>query len=319
MKGIAMKDIRGPAGDPEAFRVEGHCCSIRLPVLTTLTDEGLRFELTPQARAELAVTGMRLPDNPGASEDPGKQTEPLITTPGNGQAVSRGGPALGSPVLAAKGSRGVWACYGVSLAVFLGGVALASVAYPGGFDWQYTVISRLASRKHNPEGSLWFSIGLAVSMLLLWPVFERIRPRGRGAWPRTATLSLRAGLVFAALVGVERALFLHLSALVDKSHEALALLAFVGLYVGLLAVYVQRVASGEDGRRRSLAWMSPLVLVGLGSLGLYALQRDVGWVKPNWRELGVPVWQSFACWQWLMVAVLWSAVARLLATTRART
>ncbi len=222
-------------------------------------------------------------------------------------------------MLAGKEFRRAWIGYGVALAVFAAGVALAVAVYPGGFDWQYTVISRLASRKHNPDGSLWFSIGLAVSMLLLWPVFERIRPRGRDAWSRSATLALRAGLVFAALVGVERALFLHLSAIVDKSHEALALLAFLSLYVGLLAVYVLRVAAGETGRWRAIAGMSPLVLVGLGSLALYVLQRDVGWVKPNWRELGVPVWQSFAFWQWLMVGALWSAVAHLLATIRART
>ncbi|MCU0975852.1 MAG: hypothetical protein MUC71_06000 [Steroidobacteraceae bacterium] len=60
------------------------------------------------------------------------------------------------------------------------------------------------------------------------------------------------------------------------------------------------------------------MLVGLGSLGLYVLQRDTGWVKPDWRELGVPLWQSFAFWQWLMVAALWFAVAQLLATARNR-
>lgn len=84
MKDVAINDIRGPAVDPEAFRVEGHCCSIRLPVLETLTEEGLRFELTPQARAELAATGMRLPDDSGALAYPGNQPEPIVTTPGNG-------------------------------------------------------------------------------------------------------------------------------------------------------------------------------------------------------------------------------------------
>lgn len=214
--------------------------------------------------------------------------------------------------------RSSWRFYCLAVAVFLGGVGLAAAAYPVGFDWQYTVISRLASRKHNPDGSLWFSIGLTLSMLLLWPVMERIRPRGRGAWATTAGAALRAGLVFAVLVGLERAIFLHVSDLVAKSHEALALLAFLSLYVGLLAVYAQRVASGAGGRWRALAGMSPLVLVGLGSVALYALQRDVGWVKPNWRELGVPPWQGFAFWQWLTIVVLWSAVAHLLATTRSR-
>lgn len=197
-------------------------------------------------------------------------------------------------------------------------MALAAAAYPGGFDWQYTVMSRLASRRHNPDGSFWFSIGLAVSMLLLWPVVERIRPRAPGAGSATAGIALRAGLVFAALVGVERTLFVHLSGVVDKGHEAMALLAFLCLYSGLLVVYVARIVSGEAGRWRSLAAMSPLLLVGVGSLGLYVLQRDTGWVKPGWRALGVPMWQGFAFWQWLMVAALWLAVAHLLATARNR-
>jgi hypothetical protein len=228
-------------------------------------------------------------------------------------------PSPGPRLRGVSEQRSKWLFFGLALAVFIGGLALAVGAYPGGFDWQYTVISRLASRKHNPDGSLWFSISLAVSMLLLWPVMERIRPRGHGAWAGVARAALRAGLVFAALVGVERTLFRHLSDLVDKSHEALALLAFLSLYVGLLAAHAQRAASGEAGWWRALAGMGPLLLVGMGSLGLYFLQRDVGWVKPDWRELGVPLWQSFAFWQWLMVVALWSTVGHLLATTRPRT
>ena len=47
-----MTDIKGPAVDPEAFRVEGHCCGIRLPVLKELTGQGIRFELSPETKAE---------------------------------------------------------------------------------------------------------------------------------------------------------------------------------------------------------------------------------------------------------------------------
>jgi hypothetical protein len=57
----AMNEIKGPAVDSEAFRVEGHCCGIRLPVLKTLTDQGIRFELTPEAKAQLVAEGV-LPD-----------------------------------------------------------------------------------------------------------------------------------------------------------------------------------------------------------------------------------------------------------------
>lgn len=56
-----MNEIKGPAVDSEAFRVEGHCCGMRLPVLKTLTDRGIRFELTPEAKAQLVAEGV-LPD-----------------------------------------------------------------------------------------------------------------------------------------------------------------------------------------------------------------------------------------------------------------
>jgi hypothetical protein len=53
-----MKSIRGPAIDPEAFRVEGHCCGIRIPALNELTGEGLRFEISAELKAELVQAGV---------------------------------------------------------------------------------------------------------------------------------------------------------------------------------------------------------------------------------------------------------------------
>jgi hypothetical protein len=48
---FAAADIKGPTVDTEAFRTEGHCCGIRLPVLNTLTESGIPLELTSEARA----------------------------------------------------------------------------------------------------------------------------------------------------------------------------------------------------------------------------------------------------------------------------
>lgn len=53
-----MADIKGPAVDIEAFRAEGHCCGIRLPVLNTLTESGIPLELTPEAKAQLIAEGV---------------------------------------------------------------------------------------------------------------------------------------------------------------------------------------------------------------------------------------------------------------------
>jgi hypothetical protein len=82
-KGMQMNGIRGPAVDPEAFRVEGHCCGIRLPVLQTLADEGLRFEFTPQLRAESMQKGMSLPGEAGAPADPGQREQLAADSPGD--------------------------------------------------------------------------------------------------------------------------------------------------------------------------------------------------------------------------------------------
>ena len=69
----AMSYIKGPAIDPEAFRVEGHCCGIRLPALQELTGEGLQWEFTPETKAELVAAGV-LPAE--AERDPSKTSQP---------------------------------------------------------------------------------------------------------------------------------------------------------------------------------------------------------------------------------------------------
>lgn len=61
-----MADLKGPTVDTEAFRAEGHCCGIRLPVLSTLTESGIPLELTPEAKAQLIAEGI-LP----AADEPG--------------------------------------------------------------------------------------------------------------------------------------------------------------------------------------------------------------------------------------------------------
>lgn len=53
-----MSGIKGPAVDSDAFRVEGHCCGIRLPELQTLTEEGIPLQLTGEAKAQLVAEGV---------------------------------------------------------------------------------------------------------------------------------------------------------------------------------------------------------------------------------------------------------------------
>ena len=52
-----MAEIKGPAIATDTFRVEGHCCGIRIPALMDLSSAGVQFELSPEVRAELLKAG----------------------------------------------------------------------------------------------------------------------------------------------------------------------------------------------------------------------------------------------------------------------
>lgn len=178
--------------------------------------------------------------------------------------------------------------------------------YPGGFDWPYTVVSALASQKHNPTGSIWFASGLILSMVLLWPYVSSLR---KGLFPSLPaaifTIStLRFGMVCGALVGAERLLIHDLSDWVYKAHEILALLAFLGLYFGVLGLLVQVMLRQRIYALPVFLIMSPLLAIGVTQFWLYLDQRDLGWVDTSWRELGIPFWLSFAFWQWLAIGFL---------------
>ena len=212
--------------------------------------------------------------------------------------------------------RRAWGWYALATGILAVGIPAAAARYPGPFDWAYTVISALASRKHNPDGAAWFAGAIAGSMACLWPVVTQLTRDGAAPpWVRRA---LRAGVVCGVIVGVERLAFFHFSTHVRKGHELVALVAFLSFYTGVVGLYVHRVA-----RRRAFAWPAiavvvPLLGVGLRELVLYLAQRGVGWADHDWRGANTPLWLSFAWWQWLAAGLLWLAVGHLLATSGAR-
>jgi hypothetical protein len=59
-----MIEIKGPAIASDTFRVEGHCCGIRIPALMDPSTAGVRFEISPQIRAELLKAGIRPAEGP---------------------------------------------------------------------------------------------------------------------------------------------------------------------------------------------------------------------------------------------------------------
>jgi hypothetical protein len=69
---VRMAEIKGPAIATDTFRVEGHCCGIRIPALMDPSSAGVRFELSPEIRAALLEAGIHAaevpPDEPRSDE-----------------------------------------------------------------------------------------------------------------------------------------------------------------------------------------------------------------------------------------------------------
>ena len=209
--------------------------------------------------------------------------------------------------------RALW-WYLASALVLSVGFLMAARHYPGGFDWAYTVVSALASQKHNPEGSVWFSGAFGLSMVLLWPYVTSLKSnlcRFLPATARYAIISLRLGLICGVVLGVERLFIRDLSALVDKAHELIALVAFLGFYFGTLGLLVQVMLRHRVYVVPAILVASPLLAIGITQLWLYLYQRELGWVDTSWREMGVSIWLSFAFWQWLAIGFLGLGLALL--------
>jgi hypothetical protein len=215
------------------------------------------------------------------------------------------------------GLQRAWVFYGAALLVAALGVGVAAVRFPGGFDWVYTVISRLGSHRHNPDGARWLAAGLLGATILLWPVARHLDPDPGGSGARRLpALALRGGLVGGVLLAVEGLFALDLSRIGRKAHEGLALVTFAGLYAGVVGLLVQRGRRAGRGAWPALLVLLPLCAVGVSQLALYLGQRDLGWVNTAWREMGVPFWLSFAFWQWLAVAFLGLGLGLLLTPLR---
>jgi hypothetical protein len=208
------------------------------------------------------------------------------------------------------------AWYVVSLLVFGCGMALAARNYPGGYDWCYTVVSALASQKNNPAGGIWFSGALSVSMGLLLPYVSTIKQGLPAAFSgaRVSIPVLRLGAACGALVGIEKLLFRDISSWIDKSHELVALITFLSLYAGVLGLLLPMLRRNRRYLLPVLLVGCPLLAVGISEFWLYLAQREVGWLNTSWRDTGLPLWLSFAFWQWLAVVFLWLGMGMLVLT-----
>ena len=204
--------------------------------------------------------------------------------------------------------------YLAAVAVFAGGVALAARDYPGGFDWPYMVASTLASPVDNPAGGVWFAGAWTVSMLMLWwcaSVLKRHLPPWASLMARGAYGILQFGLMCFALVGLDMLLGRLVSKHIHKGHEIFALVAFFATYLGVLGSLAGALRDRRFHTLPVLVVATPLIGVGITQAWLYFAGRQLGWVDESWRTQGVPVWLSFAFWQWLAIGFLLAGVGLL--------
>lgn len=208
---------------------------------------------------------------------------------------------------------GLW--WYISAVLVLGlGIAIAARHFPGGFDWHYTVASALASHQNNPDGSVWYAAGFGLSMALHWKYVSAIKDQlvtSQSGADRFALVSLRIGLAAGVLLGIEGVFVRDLGEWVPKGHEILGILAFTGLYLGMLVFQIRAMVRQRVYLFAALLVTVPLVAIGLSQLWLFLAQREIGWLNTDWRELGVPVWLSFAFWQWLAILFLTIGFASL--------
>ena len=210
----------------------------------------------------------------------------------------------------------------VGLCGFWAGLYLASRRYPSEYDWRYMTVSSLLYPDRDPRGYTWAWCGLIVCALggLCWVSALARGSEWRSKQMRPGICALALG--FACMVGcaVWPGRLLHL----PRGHDLLALLAFIGICVGTVHLAYERVEQHLRERRAAPRPAARLcaALVAAGALLPILLeaitQADVAdafphlpWVGLEWRARGVPMYLSFAFWEWITCAVFSAYIVAL--------
>jgi hypothetical protein len=219
-------------------------------------------------------------------------------------------------------------CPTASLGVlaFWGGMVMAGRRYPSEYDWRYITISSLVYGDRNPSGYLWARAGIVLCGLagLYWTTVLARQGRQAGFAQRPIGVwALGLGYLCMACCALLPEGLIQIS----KGHDFLALAAFVGLCVGMMYTTfttVERSARGRAGGNRRLyagvlagVPLCPIVLAALAQAHISHALPGLPWVSLAWRARGVPVYLSFACWEWVTCAVFSMYMMILSRTTRA--
>jgi hypothetical protein len=216
----------------------------------------------------------------------------------------------------------------IGVLAFWCGMWMAGRLYPSEYDWRYVTMSSLVYPDRNPRGYLWAWTGVALCALagLFWTGVRLSQSARSGGLARPSGVpALTIGYVCMMSCGMLPGPLLRL----PRLHEVLALSAFFGIGIGLVQSTLQagRHSGSLDalpGNRRWYAGVlaavavSPVVLAALAQGYVSNARPELPWVSLAWRTRGVPVWLSFAFWEWLtcavfsayMLALCWVTVPR---------
>jgi len=198
------------------------------------------------------------------------------------------------------------------------GMVLAARSYPSEYDWRYITISSLVYPERNPDGYLWARAGMVLCGLagLYWTA-RAIRvgqaQRQAQAIAGRPAGSLALGLGYLCLASC--ALLPEWRLRTGKVHDSLALAAFLALCAGVVRSTFRAAQCSPRPRywRRSprlratlLAAMplAPIALAALAQAYVSHALPTLPWVNLSWRARGVPVYLSFAFWEWVTCALL---------------
>ncbi len=197
--------------------------------------------------------------------------------------------------------------------------AVSAGRFPGGYDWRFDVMCRLGYAHANPDGSAYWAAALFLVCVMGVPCCGYFHRRLSVIAPRlsaAARLLLAAGLFFGMVIAVDGLLLPRLNDLFHKLHETVATLAFAAIFFGVLGFWV--VMTRWLRRRRgwsagqcvllSLLVLVPMAGAMISQAYLFFVPNNLGWVGPDWAERGVPVYLSFAFWEWAAIAGIYACL-----------
>jgi len=216
----------------------------------------------------------------------------------------------------------------IGVLAFWCGMWMADERYPSEYDWRYITMSSLVYPDRNPRGYLWAWTGVALCALagLYWTGVRLSQSRqAAGLAPPAGVRALAVGYLCMMCGGMLPGPLLRL----PKLHELLALSAFFGVGIGLVQSTLLMARQSVwlatlPGKRQWYAVVlaavavSPVVLAALAQAYVSYARPELPWVSLAWRARGVPIYLSFAFWEWVacavfsayMLALCWVTVPR---------